>query len=122
MRTPRLALVLLVLFGVSAAGPLATLAHDARAALATPTLRITRLEPLIVKRVRFQPRERVRVAGFVNQTNVAITVRSNAAGTFTIDLGNDVHLEGCSAGAFLKAVGSRGTVAILKIPPRACAR
>jgi hypothetical protein len=116
-----LPLALLLLFGVSAAGPLATLAHDARTTLATPTLGITRLEPLIVKGVRFQPSERVRVVGFVNQTKVAITVRSNEAGTFTIDLGDDVHLEGCSAGAFLRAVGSLGSDAMLRIPPRACA-
>jgi len=119
---PRLALVVSLLLGVSSAATLAAVANDARAALATPEIRISRLEPLIVKGAHFKPSERVRVSGFVNQTKVAITVRSNVAGTFTIDLGNDVHLEGCSAGAFVKAVGSRGSVATLGIPPRACAQ
>jgi hypothetical protein len=112
----------LLLLGISAGCLLSATAIAARAAPATPALRIARLEPLIIKGVRFRPSERVRVAGFVNQTKVAITARSNAAGTFTIDLGNDVHLEGCSAGAFLKAVGSQGSVAMFRIPPRACAQ
>src|SRR5262249_15416591 len=120
MRRPRLALVLPLLAGLSATATLAAFASDARAAQARPALRITRMEPLIVNGVRFKSSERVRVAGFVNQTKVAITVRSHGAGTFTIDLGNAVHLEGCSAGASLKAVGSLGSIAILRIPPRAC--
>jgi len=83
--------------------------------------RIVHLEPLIVRGFFFKAKELVRVKGFVAEAQVARSVRANLFGTFSIDVGRDVHLAGCSAGAFLKATGSLGSVAVLKIPPRLCA-
>jgi hypothetical protein len=89
---------------------------------AKPALRVVRAhDPLIIRGLYFKPSERVRVTGTVVEKKVARTLLSTVSGTFTLNLGSDVSLAGCSGGAYLKAVGTLGSVAILKIPPKLCA-
>src|SRR3954447_26656754 len=90
-------------------------------ASARPLLRIVRATPFVVQGLGFKPGERVTLKGMANITPVSRLLRSTATGTFTVSLG-DVHYAGCSAGAFLKATGSRGSVAVLRIPARMCAQ
>jgi len=89
---------------------------------ARPALRVMAPgEPVIIQGLHFKANEQVRVTGHVSQTTVDKSVVSSASGTFMINLGNGVHLAGCSAGAFLKATGTLGSIATLKILPRMCA-
>ena len=87
-----------------------------------PALRIARAaHPLIIRGLYFKASERVRVTGSVSDAKIARTLLSTVSGTFTINLGNGVSLAGCSGGVSLRAVGTLGSVAILKIPPKMCA-
>jgi len=96
-------------------------ASAAGAQQARPALRVLLpAEPVIIEGIHFKAHERVRVTGHVSERTVDKSVRSGASGTFMINLGSGVHLAGCSAGAFLKATGTLGSVAILRILPRLC--
>jgi hypothetical protein len=102
--------------------PDAVVPQSAPKAALKPALRVVRAEhPLLIRGLYFKAGERVRVTGTVVETKVARTLLSTASGTFTLNLGDDVSLAGCSGGASLKAVGTLGSVAILKIPPKMCA-
>jgi hypothetical protein len=87
-----------------------------------PALRVIAPDqPVIIEGVNFKASEQVRVTGHIGTTTVDKSVVSSVSGTFMINLGNGVHLAGCSAGAFLTATGTLGSVATLKILPRLCA-
>jgi hypothetical protein len=88
----------------------------------TPMLRIVKVDqPVLIRGLNFKAGERVRLTGFVAEKKIARTLTSSLVGTFTANLGYDVHLSGCSGAVNLKAVGSLGSVAILKLPPKLCA-
>jgi len=116
-----LILSVVVAAGVSAAATSATTA-PAPPQEFTPLLRIVKPDhPVLIRGFHFKAGERVRLTGFAAQAKVAKTAISSLVGTFTVNLGYDVHLSGCSGAVNLKAVGDLGSVAILKIPPKLCA-
>jgi hypothetical protein len=83
-----------------------------------PLLRLAELNPFVVRGVGFQPGERVRVALSARATTIR-TVAASDDGRFTASFG-DVRLGRCSAWA-VSAAGSRGSRALLKLPPPMCA-
>src|SRR4051794_12144346 len=90
-------------------------------ATSRPLLRIVHATPFVVQGLGFKPGERVTLKGRANITTVSRLIRSTTGGSFTVNLG-DVHYAGCSAGAYLKATGSLGSVAVLRILARMCAQ
>jgi hypothetical protein len=111
MRSFRFVLILAAVAAIAAPTP--------HAQAPQPALRIVHFDPLVVRGLYFQPSELVRVAGIVNRVELGTSVRSTAGGTFLVTFRN-VHAGGCSGAMYLMAMGSMGSLAILKMPPRLC--
>jgi hypothetical protein len=105
------AAAVLVLAGIAAAGATAS----------KPALRVVTMRPLVVQGQRFLPRERVVVTLYFRQY-AGETVKRRAAaartGSFRVSFG-EATFDRCSA-PFLRANGSRGSRAVLKLPMPAC--
>jgi hypothetical protein len=111
--------VLAVLLALSVSGTLA--ASVASGATVRPTLRFaTPVAPVKLVGTHFQAAERVRVTGLIAGVRVSRYATTSAAGTFTLTFAPTVSLEGCHAGATVLAAGSKGSRALLKLPPRLC--
>jgi hypothetical protein len=90
------------------------LAGAAAATSSPPRLTVaTRTPTLVVRGSGFHARERVTVTA----SATVLHVRATRLGSFTLDTG--VALSRCS-GAVVRAVGSMGSIALLKLPQPAC--
>ncbi len=105
-----LALVLLA-SGFSAAGGLGSVSQG------QPSLRVLKRQPLVVQGLSFKPGERVEVVLYATaQTTRRAT--ASKAGSFTVSF-HEVPLGRCSSLA-VRAAGSFGSRAALKLPAPAC--
>ncbi len=83
-----------------------------------PTLRILRsADALVIRGSGFYARENVRVTVATTSSRVKV-VRTSPTGTFTANFGA-TYVDPCSA-FVVRAVGSRGDRALLKLPARQC--
>jgi hypothetical protein len=92
-------------------------AGSAGAARKPATLRITSHDPLVVRGAHFRASERVRVTANVGLT-VQRRVVAGARGGFTVTF-DQVPVDRCTGG-FVRAVGSSGTRAAVKLPQLLC--
>src|SRR5919201_1980885 len=90
----------------------------AGATTAAPTLSLAGRQPLVVRGTHFQPRERVRVTVYADETRTA-RVRASASGSFLVSFPGMVLVDRCT-GLRVRAAGSQGRVALLKLPLPAC--
>ena len=90
----------------------------AGATTAAPTLSLAGRQPLVVRGTHFQPRERVRVTVYADETRTA-RVRASASGSFLVSFPGMVLVDRCT-GLRVRAAGSQGSVALLKLPLPAC--
>jgi hypothetical protein len=91
------------------------------AAPSKPALRVVAVKPLVVQGQRFLPRERVVVTLYLRQyAGETVTRRAVAGrtGSFRVSFGEETF-DRCSA-PFLRANGSRGSRAVLKLPLPTC--
>ena len=100
----------LALAGVLAAG--------APAASSAPALRVCSFAPFSVRGTHFQPSEHVRVTLGSRAAHV-MRVHATAHGTFVATF-QGVTAQRCD-GYFVRALGSKGSVAVLRTHPLACA-
>ena len=56
----------------------------------------------------------------MSESKIGAFAHATAGGTFAITFPN-VHAGGCMGAVYLRATGSLGSLAILKMPPRLCA-
>jgi hypothetical protein len=82
----------------------------------SPALRLLSLHPVQV-RGHFRPDERVKITVFTTVQRVR-RARATGAGSFVVSFG-DAPISRCS-GFTIRAVGSRGSVAVYKLPRPAC--
>lgn len=92
------------------------LAGSAEAKKVPASLRIVSQSPVSVRGAHFVPSERVRVTAVASGT-LRRTVVANRFGTFTATF--DKAVDRCS-GLFVRAAGSRGTLAVAKLPQMMC--
>ncbi len=78
------------------------------------SLRVVRTQPLVVEGRRFKPLERVRLTLATRSLTLQRTAGATRSGSF--DVGFGVRLGPC-LGFTLRAIGSRGSGALLKRPP-----
>ena len=100
-----------------AAGSLAVSVAVAAGEQPQPTLRVVGTRPLQVRGINFKSTERVKVTLYARTRKVR-RMTATGAGRFTASFG-ELRLSHCS-GLFIRAVGSRGSVATTKIPRPAC--
>jgi hypothetical protein len=106
-----------ILFAVALVGACAAATAQAEPAK-RPALAIIRSAPsFVVRGTSFKSREQVRLT-LTASTRRSKLVRASAAGAFTADFGA-VFIDPCDAFS-VRAVGRSGSVALLKIPQRAC--
>jgi hypothetical protein len=87
------------------------------AAPPAPALSVAGTQPVAVRGAHFLPHEWVRVTVLAKGSH---TARPHASGTGTFTVTFPGLLLGACAGLQVRAVGSRGSVATLKLPRRAC--
>jgi hypothetical protein len=80
-----------------------------------PTLRLADQRPVVVFGQHFRPRERVRL---VPSNGPAVSVQASRAGSFSVTL-TRTFIARCG-GFFIRATGTRGSLATLKLPRPAC--
>ena len=85
-----------------------------------PTLKLAKRTPVTVHGVYFKSLERVTVTATVAGIRTAKRVRASQTGSFTLAFGADVVTDRCS-GFVVRAVGARGSVAVVKLPQLMCA-
>jgi hypothetical protein len=86
----------------------------ASAAATKPTLTVLSLQPVAVRGANFASRERVRVT-FVGTQTATVRVRATTAGSFRATFSN-VSEDRCT-GFAVRAVGARGSRAVLRVLP-----
>jgi hypothetical protein len=89
---------------------------SASASATRPVLRLVSYAPVSVRGVHFEPRERVRVVLSGTQSE-RHRVRATAAGTFRVSFTSTTD-DPCSAAFTIRAVGTRGSFALLKVRPQ----
>jgi hypothetical protein len=112
----RVAVLLLLVVPVAAFASASSFSSD-RASRA-PSLRLVSKEPLVVRGRSFRPAERVRVVVRANRDRVR-RVTATRSGSFTASFGT-VRFVRC-IGLDVRATGSRGSIAVLKLPQPLCA-
>jgi hypothetical protein len=85
---------------------------------ARPLLRLTGSQPVKLSGLRFQPRERVRVAVVAGKARRSRVVRATRAGRFVATF-SDLSADRCR-GLFARADGGRGSRATFKLVPVGC--
>lgn len=85
---------------------------------ASPLLRLTDSQPVTLSGLRFQPRERVRVAVVAGTARRSRLVRATRAGRFVATF-SDLSADRCN-GFFARADGGRGSRATFKLVPVGC--
>jgi hypothetical protein len=98
------------------AASLASLAVAAPASAAT--LRVVTTSPFTVRGAGFEARESVLVAVTAGRLHAERHVRASAGGTFAVAFAR-VEIRGCR-GYVVRAIGSRGSVAIARSPSLRC--
>ena len=83
----------------------------------SPALRLLSLHPVQVRGIHFRPGERVRTTLSTTVRRVR-RARATGAGSFVVSFG-DVPISHCS-GFTIRAAGSRGSIAVYKLPRPAC--
>ena len=114
MHRVQIAAVALVAGLVSATAFAAASARPS-ATSARPSLSVAALSPIVVYGRHFVAHERVRIT---TSTEAAVTTRANSAGAFRATLGR-TPIDRCT-GLRIRAVGSHGSIAVLKLPLPAC--
>ena len=84
------------------------------------SLRLVAQAPLTLHGARFHVKEPVRVVVRMGGTKVTRTVRTSAAGGFTVVIATAASYDPCNADLVATATGGRGDSAVLKLPQRAC--
>ena len=102
---------------IVAAAVAAVALGSAAATRPAPALSIAARQPVQIRGVHFLPRELVRVTATSDATETQ-RVRASASGSFLVSFDGMV-LDRCS-GLRVRAAGSRGSVALLKLPLPAC--
>jgi hypothetical protein len=108
---------ILVLALATVAAAAAAIASAATATRVAPSLSVAARQPVAIRGVHFLPRERVVVTATADDTQTA-RVRANASGSFLVSFPGMV-LDRCT-GLRVRAAGSRGSIALLKLPLPAC--
>jgi hypothetical protein len=85
-----------------------------------PTLRLLANSPLTVRGNGFHAKEKVRVTVNVGSVKQVRVVRATAAGVFTVELSNMAPYDRCNDPLLVRAAGTIGDTAVLKLPQRAC--
>jgi hypothetical protein len=98
----------------------ALLAASAAAGATHPTLRVVRMNPLVVRGSSFHPSERVRVTLRFRTTIRMRSTRTSRTGTFSVDLGAVAGYDPCNDSLAVSAMGATGDRAAVKIPQRMC--
>jgi hypothetical protein len=114
MHRVQIAAVALVAGSISATA-VATSSTRPSATSVRPSLSVRASSPIVVYGRHFVPHERVRIT---TSTGAAVTTRANTAGAFSATLVRTL-IDRCT-GLRIRAVGSHGTVAALKLPLPAC--
>jgi hypothetical protein len=97
----------------------ATVATSAAGATAAkPSLRLVATTPVKVAGAHFGRREHVRVRITTPSSTVTRRTVTTSAGTFVV--GSSAQFDPCSGPLVVRAIGSRGSDAVLKLPPREC--
>lgn len=110
---------LLVAFvALAAVAVAAALAGNVGAGSTPATIRIVSRAPLAVSGAHFRANERVRVTAVASRT-LTRTVLANRVGTFTAQFTTQFPVDRCS-GLIVRAAGSRGTLAVAKLPQPMC--
>ncbi len=86
-----------------------------------PSLRLLGTNPLAVRGFHFRPGEHVRVTATLQGMKLRRDTRANAAGTFTVRFSTAPLYDPCGSSLVVAAVGSLGSMTLLKPPPRECA-
>lgn len=76
--------------------------------------------PLTVRGNGFHAKEKVRVTVNVGSVKQVRVVRATAAGVFTVELSNMAPYDRCNDALLVRAAGTIGDTAVLKLPQRAC--
>src|SRR4051812_26261219 len=98
----------------------AVVAGSATAATAKkPTLRLTSTAPVKIRGAHFAPSERTRLRIQTADANRTRRARANAHGAFLAGLGT-IPYDPCSSWLIVRARGSAGSLATLKLPQRQC--
>jgi hypothetical protein len=110
---------ILVVLITLVASELAQAAGMPERAEAAPALRLVRIQPLTLAGKGFKPREHVRVTVAREDKTVARVLEASEAGRFIVSFA-ELKLRRCAA-LYVRAFGARGSRAILKFAPPACA-
>ena len=78
------------------------------------------MQPVVLVGSGFRAAERVRVTAQVNGDGYVRRVTATRAGTFRVSLGTDAVLDRCNSAFAARAVGARGSFAVLKLPELLC--
>ena len=106
---------------LAAAGAAAVVAAAAGAQTASrPALRVVSLHPITAKGTHFGAREHVQVRFAIGRSAATKQVVATPAGSFVVHDGPESY-DPCSNALVVTAIGSRGSHAFVKIPPRMCA-
>jgi hypothetical protein len=84
----------------------------------SPSIRLVSQQPLVVRGRHFRSSERVRVVVLASSRRVR-RVTATGTGTFTATF-RKVRFVRCT-GLDVRAIGSKGSIAVLKLPQPACA-
>jgi hypothetical protein len=90
------------------------------AGAAAASLRLVRLDPLVVRGHFFRSTERVTVTAYLPRSRRTAHVAANMDGAFTVALGRVRRYDPCEFTLTVWARGSRGSTALLRMPPRLC--
>lgn len=98
----------------------AVIAGSATAATAKePTLRLTSTTPVKIRGAHFAPSERTRLRVRTADAHGIRHAHANAHGAFVAGLGT-IPYDPCSSWLIVRARGSAGSLATLKLPQRQC--
>lgn len=87
-------------------------------AAATPGLTLVKRSPLVVRGTGFRPSERVVVTALTLSGPRRVVVRATVLGRFTATI--RTANQPCGKPFAVRAVGGRGSVALLRLPSTAC--
>lgn len=83
------------------------------------TLKLAGTHPVVVKGASFKRAERVRLVAAADGDRALDRVRAGATGTFTSTFEN-LEFDPCNGGLLVRAVGTAGSTAELKVVQREC--
>jgi hypothetical protein len=104
---------------IAVGGIAAATAGLASAGSSTPALKVASLKPLAIRGTHFVAREKVRIRIHTAEATKTWRVVTTPRGSFVVGVQN-MPYDPCSSSLIVRARGSRGSEAAVKLPQRQC--